>query len=58
MLGEQQQNAFTEQHNLKLSCIRKKHDLEIKMMEEKHKMEIENLLLQNEILKFQKQKQM
>jgi len=44
MLSEQQQNAFIEQHNLKIDFMRKKHDVEIKMIEEKHKIEIENLL--------------
>jgi len=58
MLSEQQQNAFIEQHNLKLDFMRKKHDVEIKMMEEKHKIEMENLLLQKEILQLKKRNEL
>lgn len=57
-LSEQQQEAFIEQHKLKMSLMQKKHDYELKLISEKHEIEMENLKLQREILQLKKKKEM
>lgn len=56
-LSDQQQKAFIDHHQLKMTQMREKHAVELRMMAEKHQIEMQNLKLTNEILQLQKEKE-